>query len=122
MGAPMRSKASRWVLVGSASIGMVWLVPAKRIWLRVKVARWSRSPRKLRWGRPYSSCWREALAWAAAERLAGSTGAAGGGGVLSGEGGGGPGAGRGPGGGPAGLEDNHVGLAPAFGPGPRGRR
>jgi hypothetical protein len=46
-GAPIRSKASRWALVGSASIGMVAWVPAKRTWLRVKVARCSRRPRKL---------------------------------------------------------------------------
>ena len=47
-GAPMRAKASRWVLVGSASIGTVMLVPANRTWLRVKVARCCRRPRKLR--------------------------------------------------------------------------
>jgi GAF domain-containing protein len=48
IGAPMRSKASRWVLVGSASIGMVAVAPAMRTWLRVRVARWASRPRKLR--------------------------------------------------------------------------
>ena len=48
IGAPIRSKASRWALVGSASMGTVALVPAKRTWLRVRVARCSRRPRKLR--------------------------------------------------------------------------
>ena len=47
IGTPMSSKASRWVLVGSASIGMATWVPAKRTWLRVKVARCSSRPRKL---------------------------------------------------------------------------
>ena len=48
MAAPMSWKASRWVLVGSARIGTVAVVPAKRTWLRVRVARWPRRPRKLR--------------------------------------------------------------------------
>ena len=39
--APRSSKACRWMLVGSASIGMVIWVPVYRTWLRVKVARWS---------------------------------------------------------------------------------
>src|SRR5580698_6869479 len=43
----MSSKACRWVLVGSASIGTVAVVPAKRTWLRVSVARCSSRPRKL---------------------------------------------------------------------------
>jgi hypothetical protein len=43
----MSSKACRWVLVGSASIGTVAVVPAKRTWLRVRVARCSSRPRKL---------------------------------------------------------------------------
>ena len=48
MAVPRRLKASRWVLVGSVSIGTVTWVPANRTWLRGKVARcWSR-PRKLR--------------------------------------------------------------------------
>ena len=38
IGVPMRSKAWRWVLVGSVSIGMVTWVPVYRTWLRVKVA------------------------------------------------------------------------------------
>ena len=42
----MRSKASRWVLVGSVSIGMVAGVPAIQTWLRV--ARWVSRLRKLR--------------------------------------------------------------------------
>jgi len=43
MAAPRRLKASRWVLVGSVSIGTVTWVPANRTWLRGKVARcWSR--------------------------------------------------------------------------------
>jgi hypothetical protein len=48
IGAPRRSKACRWVLVGSVSIGTVARVPAKRTWLRVRVARWSSRARKLR--------------------------------------------------------------------------
>jgi len=43
----MSLKACRWVLVGSASIGTVAVVPAKRTWLRVRVARCSSRPRKL---------------------------------------------------------------------------
>ena len=46
--APRRLKASRWALVGSVSIGTVSSVPANRTWLRVRVARWSSRPRKLR--------------------------------------------------------------------------
>ena len=48
IGTPMRSKAWRWVLVGCVSVGTVALVPARRTGLRVRVARWSRRPRKLR--------------------------------------------------------------------------
>jgi hypothetical protein len=48
IGAPMSSKACRWVLVGSVSICMVTSVPAYRTWLRVSVARCSIRPRKLR--------------------------------------------------------------------------
>jgi hypothetical protein len=48
IGTPRSSKASRWALVGSVSIGTVAGAPANRTWLRVKVARWSSSPRKLR--------------------------------------------------------------------------
>ena len=44
----MSSKACRWVLVGSASIAMVTWVPVYRTWLRVRVARCSSRPRKLR--------------------------------------------------------------------------
>ena len=44
----MRSNASRWSLVGSASMGTVAVAPAKRTWLRVRVARWASRPRKLR--------------------------------------------------------------------------
>jgi SAM-dependent methyltransferase len=47
IGAPIRSKASRWALVGSASRGTVVAAPANRTSLRVRVARWSRRPRKL---------------------------------------------------------------------------
>jgi hypothetical protein len=47
IGAPRSVKASRWVLVGSVSIGTVAWVPAKRTWLRVRVARCSSRPRKL---------------------------------------------------------------------------
>jgi hypothetical protein len=39
MGAPMRSKASRWWLVGWASIGTVAVAPANWTWLRVRLAR-----------------------------------------------------------------------------------
>ena len=70
----MSWKASRWMLVGSARTGMVARVPANRTWLRVRVARWSSRPRKLRSGVPLGSCRREALAWAAGERWAGLTG------------------------------------------------
>ena len=45
---PRSWKACRWVLVGSVSIGMVTWVPVYRTWLRVKVARCSSRPRKLR--------------------------------------------------------------------------
>ena len=45
---PMSSKACRWALVGSASMGTVAVVPVNRTWLRVSVARCSSSPRKLR--------------------------------------------------------------------------
>ena len=48
IGAPMSSKACRWVLVGSVSIAMVTSVPVYRTWLRVSVARCSIRPRKLR--------------------------------------------------------------------------
>ena len=48
IGTPIRSKASRWALVGSVSIGTVALAPANRTWLRVMVARCSSRPRKLR--------------------------------------------------------------------------
>ena len=48
IGAPRSSKACRWALVGSASIAMVTWVPVYRTWLRVKVARCSSRPRKLR--------------------------------------------------------------------------
>ena len=48
IGTPIRSKASRWVLVGSVSIGTVAVAPVNRAWLRGRVARWSSRPRKLR--------------------------------------------------------------------------
>ncbi len=48
MAAPMSWNACRWVLVGSVSIGMVTSVPVYRTWLRVRVARCSSRPRKLR--------------------------------------------------------------------------
>jgi predicted ATPase len=48
IGTSRSSKASRCALVGSASMGTVAGVPAKRTWLRVRVARWSIRPRKLR--------------------------------------------------------------------------
>ena len=48
MAVPMSWKACRWALVGSVSIGMVTWVPVYRTWLRVKVARCSSRPRKLR--------------------------------------------------------------------------
>ena len=48
IGMPMRSNASRWVLVGSVSMGTVVVAPAKRTSLRVRVARCSSRPRKLR--------------------------------------------------------------------------
>ena len=44
----MSSKACRWALVGSVSIAMVTWVPVYRTWLRVRVARCSSRPRKLR--------------------------------------------------------------------------
>ena len=43
-----RSKAWRWSAVGSASMGTSVVVPAMRTWLRVRVARWSSRPPKLR--------------------------------------------------------------------------
>jgi len=46
-GTPRRRKASRWALLGSASIGTSARVPVNRTWLRVRVARWSSRPRKL---------------------------------------------------------------------------
>jgi len=48
IGVPIRSKACRWVLVGSVSIGTSAGAPANRTWLRVRVARWASRPRKLR--------------------------------------------------------------------------
>ena len=48
MAVPMSWKAWRWALVGSVSIAMVTWVPVYRTWLRVKVARCSSRPRKLR--------------------------------------------------------------------------
>ena len=48
IGVLMRSNASRCWLVGSASMATVALVPANLTWLRVRVARWSSRPRKLR--------------------------------------------------------------------------
>jgi hypothetical protein len=47
IGTPIRSKASRWAVVGSASMGTVAAAPAKRTSLRVMVARWSMRPWKL---------------------------------------------------------------------------
>ena len=41
IGTPIRSKAWRWALVGSASIGTVARAPVNRTWLRVKGWRWS---------------------------------------------------------------------------------
>jgi hypothetical protein len=41
-------KAWRWALVGSVSMAVVTWVPVNRTWLRVKVARCSSRPRKLR--------------------------------------------------------------------------
>jgi len=46
MAVPMSSKACRWVLVASVSVGMVTWVPVYRTWLRVKVARRSGRPRE----------------------------------------------------------------------------
>jgi hypothetical protein len=48
MGFPISSKASRWWLVGSASMSTVASAPANLTWLRVRVARWPSRPRKLR--------------------------------------------------------------------------
>jgi hypothetical protein len=36
MAVPRRVKASRWVLVGSVSMGMVTWVPVNRTWLRAQ--------------------------------------------------------------------------------------
>ncbi len=55
--APRSSKACRWALVGSASIGTVNSVPANRTWSRVRVARCSSRLRKLRQGCPAGPCW-----------------------------------------------------------------
>ena len=46
--APSSLKAWRWALVGSVSMAVVTWVPVNRTWLRVKVARCSSRPRKLR--------------------------------------------------------------------------
>src|ERR1017187_5014345 len=72
MGAPIRSKARRWVGVGAASLPTGW--PPTRMVSRVRVARWSIRSRKLRMG-----CWpgpvlEAALAAADGERRAGVTG------------------------------------------------
>ena len=44
MGAPISSKAWRWPALGSAGMGISVLVPARRIWSRVRVARWASGP------------------------------------------------------------------------------
>jgi len=69
MAVPMSSKARRCRGVGVARMSMV--VPAMRVVLRVRVARWSRTPVKERTGRPWSSARVEAFAVADAERRAG---------------------------------------------------
>jgi hypothetical protein len=48
MGAPMRSKASCWRLVGADRTGTVAGMPVKCSPLRVRVARWASRPVKLR--------------------------------------------------------------------------
>ena len=55
-------------------MGTVAWVPAKRTWLRVRVARWSSRSRKLRAGWPVAVVFRAALAAADADRWAGATG------------------------------------------------
>src|SRR5258708_40069922 len=101
MGVPMRSKARRWVGVGSLSLSKVtvpiWMV------LRVRAARWSKRLRKLRTGGPSGVVWVAALASARADRRGGGVGGAPAAGRGVGEGGGGGGGGRGPGGGGGGL-------------------
>jgi hypothetical protein len=69
-GFSISSKACRWVLVGSTRIAMP-VVPGNRTSFRVRVARWSSRPRKLREGRPARSSWHDALAWACADRWRG---------------------------------------------------
>ena len=68
MVAPMSSKARRWSGLDAASMGIGVGVWVKVTSLRVRVARWLSRPRKLRGALPWRVCWREALAWAAAER------------------------------------------------------
>ena len=55
MGAPMRSKARRWAWVGSLIFSKV-MSPSRMV-LRVRAARWSRRPRKLRKGCPVGLVW-----------------------------------------------------------------
>ena len=62
IGAPMRSKACRWALVGSASIGAVAVAPVNRTGSRI---RWRGGPQaaEAAVGSACGSCWQEALAW-----------------------------------------------------------
>src|SRR5450759_3801564 len=75
MVAPSRSKACRWVGVGTAtrSNSPAVSVRTRRV-LRVRVARWSSRPEKLRAGRSVVVVLVAALRSAAAERRAGATG------------------------------------------------
>src|SRR2546423_13654019 len=80
MGWLIRSKARRWVGVGLVSVGTVISVAAEYWKMRVRVARCVSRPRKLCRGWSWVSRWREALALAWGERVAGAAGVAGAGG------------------------------------------
>ena len=75
----MSSKASRWVLVGSASTGTVARVPANRTWLRVEGGQVGEQAAVAVEGGRLGCAWLAALVLARGERRAGVTGSAGGG-------------------------------------------
>ena len=118
IGAPIRSKARRWVGVGVASLSTGW--PLTRMVSRVRVARWSSRSRKPRMGCLPGPVLKAALAAAAGERRAGATGLAAGGRVLVGVGQRRPGPAQVPGQVAGEHADQHVGPDAVFEPVPDG--
>ena len=71
MAASRRWKARRWVLVGSVSIGTSDLGAGEPDLVAGQGGEVLQQAAEAGVGLPGGSCWQEALAWAAAERLAG---------------------------------------------------